>query len=252
MKTVRQPNCQGKANKAWLVVAFLIACLWAFPSPSLFCQPLYDYVNYIRLSGPSSYPLRWGEREPASDDIVPSPPGYEDGSSRVYPGCYKVGTSGFSVDYSFKADFNAFVTVTVEDLDGKILYQKMTTFPTPPTGSVSLEGFSLPRQIEELRVIVQWAQWQPAVVIPVFVVLDAPKAPMDPAWVSVLKISCQWARGETTPEGAANALTQRLWDEGEYNGGRLAYTRYICTSPGNRDWNIGEVFYLKSFQPKQS
>jgi len=25
--------------------------------------------------------------------------------------------------------------------------------------------------------------------------LDAPKAPMDPAWVSVLRISCSWARG---------------------------------------------------------
>ena len=81
----------------------------------------------------------------------------------------------------------------------------------------------------------------------IFTVLDEPKAPMNPAWVSVLRISCRWARGETTPDGAANTLTQRLWDEGEYNGGRLAYTRYICTSPGSRDWNIGEVFYLKAF-----
>jgi hypothetical protein len=81
----------------------------------------------------------------------------------------------------------------------------------------------------------------------IFVVLDEPKAPMDPAWVSVLRISCQWARGETTPDGAANMLTQRLWENGEYNGGYTAYTRYVCDGQGNCPSDASEYFYLKKF-----
>jgi hypothetical protein len=81
----------------------------------------------------------------------------------------------------------------------------------------------------------------------IFTVLDEPKAPMDPAWVSVLRISCQWARGETTPDGAANMLTQRLWENGEYNGGYTAYTRYVCDGQGNCPSDASEYFYLKKF-----
>jgi len=81
----------------------------------------------------------------------------------------------------------------------------------------------------------------------IFTVLDKPKAPMDPAWVSVLRISCQWARGENTPDGAANMLTQRLWENGEYNGGYTAYTRYVCDGQGNCPSDASEYFYLKKF-----
>ena len=73
----------------------------------------------------------------------------------------------------------------------------------------------------------------------VFVVLDEPKAPMNPAWVSVLRISCQWARGENTPDGAANVLTQRLWENGIYDPQRQWYTR--------NETDSGETFYLKAF-----
>jgi len=111
-----------------------------------------------------------------------------------------------------------------------------------------MDGLVLPSYITVLGFQVVWLGYGMMFTrFTVFVVLDEPKALMSPAWVSVLRISCQWARGETIPDGAANTLTQRLWDEGEYNGGYLAYTRYICTSPGNIEWNIGEVFYLKAF-----
>jgi hypothetical protein len=77
----------------------------------------------------------------------------------------------------------------------------------------------------------------------VFVVLDAPKAPMNPAWVSILRRSCQWARGESTPEGAANVLTQRLWENGTYDPSRRWYTR--------NETDAGETFYLRSFLSDQ-
>jgi len=80
-----------------------------------------------------------------------------------------------------------------------------------------------------------------------FIVLDAPKAPMDPAWVNVLRISCNWARGESTPDGAANMLTEKLWLNGTYNGGYLAFTRYVCDGSGNIPSDASEYFYLKAF-----
>jgi len=205
----KQPTRAGRRLpfKGWqgtfIAMIFILSLL---PS-SLFSQPLYDYVNYVRLLGPSSYPLRWGEKEPATDDMVPLPPGYEDGSPRVYPECYKVGTGGFWVAYNFKANFDAFVSVTVLDSDDRVLYQIVTSFPTPPSGVVRLYGFRLPDYIDELRVIVQWAQWQPAVVFPVFVVLDDPKPPMDPDWVNLLRYSCRWGKGTSNPDDAAQRIT---------------------------------------------
>lgn len=192
MKAKRQPNCRMKTNKAALVIALVITCLLALPSLPCPYNWNYDYVNYVLLVEPISYPLRCGEREPPSDDMVPMPPGYDERRPwhKISPGCYKVDTNGFIVAYSFKVNFAAFVSVTVEDSEGNVLYQKVD-FPALPTGLIHLYGFRLPKHIDELRVIVQWAQWQPAVVIPIFVVLDAPKPPMDPAWVSVLRISCR-------------------------------------------------------------
>jgi hypothetical protein len=75
----------------------------------------------------------------------------------------------------------------------------------------------------------------------VFVVLDEPKAPMNPAWVSVLRISCQWARGESMEENASNKLTMELHKNWNYNGGVLAYTRNLI------DPDTGEIFFLRAF-----
>ena len=52
----------------------------------------------------------------------------------------------------------------------------------------------------------------------VFVVLDAPKAPMSPAWVSVLRTSCVWARETVTPSTAAERLTKELFLNRGYDG----------------------------------
>jgi len=74
-----------------------------------------------------------------------------------------------------------------------------------------MDGLVLPSYITVLGFQVVWLGYGMMFTrFTVFVVLDEPKAPMDPAWVSVLRISCQWARGETTPDGAASALTQKL------------------------------------------
>jgi hypothetical protein len=42
-------------------------------------------------------------------------------------------------------------------------------------------------------------------------------------------------------------LTQRLWENGEYNGGYTAYTRYVCDGQGNCPSDASEYFYLKKF-----
>jgi hypothetical protein len=72
-----------------------------------------------------------------------------------------------------------------------------------------------------------------------FVVFDEPLQPMSPAWVSVLRISCEWARLISTKDAALNKLTVELFNRGEYNGGNPAFTRNETTS--------GELFFLKAF-----
>jgi hypothetical protein len=74
----------------------------------------------------------------------------------------------------------------------------------------------------------------------IFTVLDEPKAPMNPAWVSVLRISCQWARGESTVEGAARKLTKELHKQGKYNDGTSTFVEVPYP-------DLGETFYLKKF-----
>jgi hypothetical protein len=74
-----------------------------------------------------------------------------------------------------------------------------------------------------------------------YVVLEAPKTPMTPAWVSVLDYSCYWAAGKFTALQANTALTDTLWARGTFNGG-------FHHSGSTRDWTpYGETFHLKSF-----
>jgi len=54
----------------------------------------------------------------------------------------------------------------------------------------------------------------------VFVVLDAPKAPMSPAWVNVLRLSCSWASRAADEATAASKVTNALHLWGRYFGGR--------------------------------
>jgi len=206
MTTVRQPNCQGKTNKAGLVVALLIACLWAFPSPSL-AQIRWQYCLLV---SPASYPLRWGETEPPDADMVAMPPGLD--TSRAIPtspGCYKVGTSGFSLAYSVEdqVKWGTLVVVIWDQATGDTIWQRTYNF-VPRQGQVVLEGFVLPNYITLVGFQVTWSG--SGVIFTrfnVFVVLDAPKAPMDPAWVSLLRYSCWWGRGTSNLDDAAQAIT---------------------------------------------
>lgn len=166
------------------------------------------------------------------------PPGHHESRSKPSPGCYNVGTSGFWLDYKVKnALFPSPLTVIVTDGAGQLYWSNI--YYVPPEGLVELTGLAMPGYIDKLTFTVQWAHWQPAVIFPVYVVLEKPKAPMDPAWVSVLDISCVWARGESTADGAANKLIDELYNQGTYNGGYHAYT--------SNETDNGEIFHLRSF-----
>ena len=73
----------------------------------------------------------------------------------------------------------------------------------------------------------------------VFIVLDEPKVPMSPAWVSVLRYSCDWASTAQDEQTAARKVTNALHLWGTYNGGYLAFTEDSTDS--------GEVFYCTDY-----
>jgi hypothetical protein len=194
------------------------------------------------------YPLRWGQTEGSQDLITPV-------NALWNPLCVKMGTSwsayldgarnvlGWKVsDARLRSVVDGTVYFTVIDAGVGNLRSPGQAYPLP----------DLPAQVDHALleisyVIYYWGSWGPTSYLTpiysseVFIVLDAPKAPMSPAWVSVLRISCRWARGESTEERAARKLTERLHKEGNYNGGQLAYTRL----PPDSD--TGEDFYLRAF-----
>jgi len=69
--------------------------------------------------------------------------------------------------------------------------------------------------------------------------LDAPKAPMNPAWVSVLRYSCWWASQAQDAPTAARKVTNALHLWGTYNGGVTAFT--------SNETDIWELFHLRDF-----
>ena len=222
-----------------LIKFWIVAILFIIPSHS-FAQRW----KYCLLVVPESYPLRWGEVEPPDADMVAMPPGLD--TSRTIPtspGCYKVGTDGFVLYYSVEdAGLVGSLFVIVWDaITGETVWEGYYS-SVWREGLISLDGLVLPSYITVLGFQVVWLSYGSMFTrFTVFVVLDEPKVPMNPAWVSVLRISCQWARGETTPDGAARKLTMELHKNGIYNGGELAYTRY----PSDPD--IGEYFYLRAY-----
>jgi hypothetical protein len=218
---------------------WIVALLFFIPSHS-FAQRW----RYCLLVAPESYPLRWGEREPPDADMVAMPPGLDTRRTiPTSPGCYKVGKSGFWLSYSVEDAglVGGLFVVVWDEITGETVWQRYY-YPVWREGVVSLDGLVLPSYITVLGFQVVWLGYGSMFTrFTVFVVLDEPKAPMNPAWVSVLRISCQWARGESTVEGAARKLTMELHRNGNYNGGELAYTRY----PSDPD--TGEYFYLRAY-----
>jgi hypothetical protein len=179
--------------------------------------------------------------------MVAMPPGLD--TSRTIPtspGCYKVGKSGFWLSYSVEDAglIGGLFVVVWDEITGETVWQRYYS-SVWWEGVISLDGLVLPSYITVLGFQVVWLGWlgygSMFTRFTIFVVLDEPKEPMNPAWVSVLRISCQWARGESTVEGAARKLTMELHRNGNYNGGELAYTRY----PSDPD--TGEYFYLRAY-----
>ncbi|GIV18479.1 MAG: hypothetical protein KatS3mg023_0230 [Armatimonadota bacterium] len=66
--------------------------------------------------------------------------------------------------------------------------------------------------------------------------LDAPKAPMNPAWVSVLRYSCRWASQAQDAPTAARKVTHALHLWGAYQAGIWFASNYDDTS---------ETFYVR-------
>jgi len=77
-------------------------------------------------------------------------------------------------------------------------------------------------------------------------VLDEPKVPMSPAWVSVLRYSCVWARYLRSEVTVADTLTSRLWENGIF-----VYSPAFAGYTTNHS-DYGEVFHLKAFMDQPS
>ncbi|MER3473263.1 MAG: hypothetical protein C4335_04370 [Armatimonadota bacterium] len=77
-----------------------------------------------------------------------------------------------------------------------------------------------------------------------FIVLDEPKVPMSPAWVSVLRYSCVWARQANTAERAAELSTQQLWISGVWLAFDTLNGLQGCT---RNHTDSGETFHLRVY-----
>ena len=232
-----------------LTLTLLVIVSSLIPSSFSFAQQWHYALLAEPSSCPPRYPLRWGEREPPSEDMVAMPPGLD--TSRtilISPGCYKVGTSGFVLSYKVEDSTlrGAIDVVVWDEVTGEVLWSK-TYNRVPKEGNISLEGLVLLSYITILGFQVSWSgSGSMFTRFNVFVVLDAPKAPMDPAWVSVLHISCVWARKMSTWKAAANELRNKVFNNCKYAN------RFFHHFEGWQDTEIGreateETFHLKAF-----
>lgn len=161
------------------------------------------------------------------------------------PDCYKVGTSGFSLAYSVEdqVEFGDLVVVVWDQVTGSIIWQRTYGFVTRQ-GQMALEGFVLPSYITLVGFQVTWnGSGSIFTRFNVFVVLDAPKAPMDPAWVSLLRYSCWWGRFKSNFNDAAQAITFGVF----FQRPGFAYPRDTAAR-----WVIGNppTFMLKALLDK--
>ncbi len=209
--------------------------------------------------GSDVYPLRWGNVE-GSADLVPSP------SVLGLPVCAKKGsTLGLAIRWNGTAGalmgWRPVKVVFESAVTGAVIWQHLWQGGgdwLPPDVVYLLPA--LPGYVEYARL---WSEgqllvrtgfpWQPLGVLQystrsnpseVFVVLDAPKAPMNPAWVSVLRYSCVWAREAVSPTRAAELLTKELWMRGTYITGAAVQQLQACT---RNHTDGGEDFHLKMF-----
>jgi len=166
-----------------------------------------------RFSG-TFYQLRWGQTEDSQDLITPV-------NALGNPLCAKMGSSwsatlegvggliGWKVSYArLRSLVDGTVHFTVNDPGVGNLKMPGQPYPLPDVPSYVDHA-----QLEVSYVICYWGSWGPTYYLTpiysseVFVVLDAPKAPMNPAWVSLLRYSCRWAWRTSAIHDAAQAIT---------------------------------------------
>jgi hypothetical protein len=171
--------------------------------------------------------LRWGETEDSQDLITPV-------NALGNPLCVKMGSSwsatlegvggliGWKVSYArLRSLVDGTVNFTVNDPGVGNLKMPGQPYPLPDVPSYVDHA-----RLEVSYVICYWGSWGPTYYLmpiyssEVFVVLDAPKAPMSPAWVNVLRLSCSWASRAADEATAARKVTNALHLWGRYFGGR--------------------------------
>jgi len=196
-----------------------------------------------RFSG-TFYQLRWGETEDSQDLITPV-------NALGNPLCVKMGSSwsatlegaggliGWKVSYArLRSLVDGTVHFTVNEPGVVNLKMPGQPYPLPDVPSYVDHA-----QLEVSYVICYWGSWGPTYYLTpiysseVFVVLDAPKAPMSPAWVNVLRLSCSWASRAADEATAARKVTNALHLWGDYNGGVPAFTNSVT--------DASENFYLR-------
>ncbi|MDW8030088.1 MAG: hypothetical protein RMK94_17050, partial [Armatimonadota bacterium] len=203
--------------------------------------------------------LRWGNREPPDADKVPFPPRWLiDGD----PCCFKAGaTLRLSLkqdapdpNYGWIVRWGVGYLTLVSNVTGEVLM----FYPDSPDlpANQPYDFGPLVEWIEyaslELAVYVEFEKGIGfddfhGFVDEIFIVLDKPKPPMDPAWVNVLRISCVWARGAKTWKIAADMLRNGVFNNCQYEGFILFHH-----FEGWQDTEIGretteETFHLKAF-----
>ncbi len=171
------------------------------------------------------YPLRYGQQEGSADLVTPA-------NTLGQPLCVKAGSSfgcrlgntsgviGWKVSYARLRSRlgDQQIHWTVNDPGVTNLIAPGATYSLP-----NIPSFVDYARLEMSFVILYWGFWGPTYYLTpvysseeVFIVLDEPKPPMSPAWVSLLRYSCGWAFLAPDESTAARKVTTALHLWGRY------------------------------------
>ncbi|MFA0730832.1 MAG: hypothetical protein LKKZDAJK_001434 [Candidatus Fervidibacter sp.] len=241
----------GKSLR-WTPLLVALCLLW-FLSPS-FCRELH-------FDGSERYLLRWGVQE-GEGDVVRC----RHGATVGYTGgvaCFKKGsyltvslvldnTPEDQVVVDWHHVENGLYRAVGVDSEGRVITES-TAFMSLPVQEQG-EGLGKVLRMGPLPDLIEWCVLRVHVIFvhqgkegmvgvsavhscEIFTVLDAPKPPMSPAWVSLLRYSCRWARGTSNLDDAAQAITFGVF----FQRPGLAYPRDTASH-----WLNGTTFMLKA------
>ena len=228
------------------LLAVTLLLLWA----SNLCFADYELVGTL-------YPLRWGQQEGSADMVTPA-------NVLGQPLCVRMG-SPFGCKLRLQGGSSNVLgwKVSSARLVSRISGQVYWTVTDPGVSNLISPSATywlpnIPSWVDYARlemsfVIYYWGAWGPVYYLTppysseeVFIVLDEPKVPMSPAWVSVLRYSCVWARYLRSEVTVADTLTSRLWENGIF-----VYSPTFAGYTTNHS-DYGEVFHLKAFMDQPS